>query len=91
MFSVSGRTSTKTGVPPRTTTAVAVETNVNDGITTSSPGLTSRSITAISRAAVHECVSRTWSLPMRSLSHWLHRSVNGPLPARCPFSIASRT
>ncbi len=38
MFSVSRRMSTNTGVAPRSTNALIVETNVNDGTITSSPG-----------------------------------------------------
>ena len=56
MLSVSGRMSTKTGVAPRSTNALAVDTNVNDGMITSSPTPTSLRIAAISRAAVQECV-----------------------------------
>ena len=51
MLSVSGRMSTNTGVAPRSTNALAVETNVNDGMMTSSPGPRSSSIAAISSAA----------------------------------------
>ena len=57
MFSVSGRMSTNTGTPPRSTNAFAVETKVYDGMMTSSPGPMSASIAAISSAAVQECVS----------------------------------
>ena len=38
MFSVSGRISTKTGTPPLSTTALAVDTNVKEGMITSAPG-----------------------------------------------------
>ena len=38
MLSVSGLMSTNTGTPPRSTTALAVETKVKDGMMTSSPG-----------------------------------------------------
>ena len=55
---MSGRMSTKTGVAPRSTKALAVETNVKDGMITSSPGPTSASSAAISSAAVQECVRR---------------------------------
>ena len=54
-FSVSGRMSTNTGPAPRSTNALAVETKVNDGMITSSPGSRSSSSAAISSAAVHEC------------------------------------
>ena len=38
MFRVSGRLSTKTGIAPSLTTALAVETNAYEGMMTSSPG-----------------------------------------------------
>ena len=74
--------STKTGIAPRSTNAFAVETNVNDGMITSSPGPTPLRMAAISRAAVHECVSSAFWLPMRSSSQAQHRLENAPLPAR---------
>ena len=57
MQSVSGRTSTKTGVAPRSAIAVTVDGNVNDGQITSSPGPSSRRMAAISSAWVHDDVS----------------------------------
>jgi hypothetical protein len=56
IFNVSGLMSTNTGTARRRTTAFAVETKVNDGIMTSSPGSNPERIAAISNAAVHECV-----------------------------------
>ena len=38
ILSVSARMSTNTGTAPRSTNAFAVDTNVNDGMMTSSPG-----------------------------------------------------
>ena len=87
--SVSGRISTNTGRPPRPTTALAVVTKVNDGMMTSSPGPMSASVNAISRAAVHDCVSSARLAPVWSTSHSAHRLENGPLLARCAFAIAS--
>ncbi|MND09431.1 hypothetical protein D3C83_327450 [compost metagenome] len=51
---MSARTSTNTGTPPRSTKALAVETKVNDGMMTSSPGAMPARIAAISSAAVPE-------------------------------------
>ena len=51
-------TSTYTGVAPRKANALAVDTNVNDGMMISSPGPAPMSKAACSRAAVAECVSR---------------------------------
>ena len=58
MFSVSGRMSTNTGTAPRSAKALAVETNVNDGMITSSPGCRSSRSAHISSAWVHDVVSR---------------------------------
>ena len=87
---MSGRMSTKTGTPPRSTNAFAVETNAKDGMITSSPGSISASIAAISSAPVHECVSSERAAPVCSASQASQRLANGPLPERCPFEIASR-
>ena len=65
---MSGRMSTKTGTAPRSANALAVETKVNDGMITSSPGPTSASSAAISSAAVHECVSRAAAAPVSATS-----------------------
>ena len=51
--------STKTIVAPLCTNASAVETNVYEGIITSSPGLISANIAAISNACVQEVVNKT--------------------------------
>jgi hypothetical protein len=50
--------STKTGVAPLNIKAFAVETNVNEDIITSSPGLILRRDALISKAEVHEVVSK---------------------------------
>jgi len=82
MFSVSGRMSTNTGTPPRSTNAFAVETKVYEGMMTSSPGSMPARIAAMSSAAVHECVSSALAAPVRPSSQRLQRAVNGPSPAR---------
>ena len=73
MFSVSGRISTNTGVAPRSTTALAVETKVKDGRITSSPGPRSHSSAANSSAAVQEVVSR-YAPRAEALLHQLLRT-----------------
>ena len=83
--------STKTGRAPSRTKALAVETNVNDGRITSSPGPRSQSIAAISSAAVHEGVISTLRIPNRSSMRRPHRLVNGPSPPIFPERIASET
>src|SRR5580765_2978695 len=89
-LSVSSRTSTNTGTPPRSTKALAVETKVNEGMMTSSPGPMPARIAAISRAAVPECVRSALRQPTLRSSHAWHRLVNGPSPERCMFSCACR-
>ncbi len=89
MFSVSASTSTKTGVAPRSTNALAVETNVNDGMITSSPGPTPASSAAISSAPVQECVISTRRAPVSSPSSCSQRVVQGPLPPVQPPSSAA--
>ena len=88
MFSVSGRMSTKTGVAPRSTNALAVETKVNDGMITSSPGPTPLRMAAISSAAVQEWVRSAFWLPIRASSQAQQRFENSPFPARWPFAWA---
>ena len=66
---MSGRMSTNTGLAPRSTNALAVETNVSDGMITSSPGPMSSSIAAISSAAVHDGVNRALAQPNSRSSH----------------------
>ena len=72
--------STNTGVAPRIATALAVETNVNGGTITSSPGPRLSSSAAMSSAWVHDVVSSTRGAPLIRSSHWWHWRVNGPSP-----------
>ena len=69
--------STKTGTAPRSAKALAVETKVNDGMITSSPGRRSSSSAAISRAWVHEGVSRHGAPPTQR-----RQQVRGPAGER---------
>jgi hypothetical protein len=64
-----GRMSTNTGTAPRKTKALAVETNVYDGMMTSSLAFTSASRAAISSPAVQECVSIDFAAPVRDSIH----------------------
>ena len=82
--------SANTGTAPRSTNAFAVETKVNDGMITSSPGARSSSSAAISSAAVQLWVSRAREAPVSAASSPWQRLVNGPSPERWPFSCASR-
>ena len=87
MFSVSARMSTNTGTAPRSTKALAVETNVNDGMMTSSPGSRSSSSAAISSAAVHECVSSALARAGRRSSHAWQRFVKAPIAGEMPVRV----
>mgnify|MGYP005833694811 CR=1 FL=1 len=84
MFSVSGRMSTNTGRAPSRTNALAVDTNVYDGMITSSPGSSSHSMGAISCAAVPEGTSSTRGTPNRSSISRQQAWVKCPSPAILP-------
>ena len=77
------------GRAPRSTKALAVETKVNEGMMTSSPGPMSHSSAAISSAAVPEVVSRTRAAPMRSARNASHLCMNGPPPLVWPLRTDS--
>ncbi len=87
---MSGRMSTNTGRAPRSTNALTVETNVNAGQITSSPGWMSSSSAAISSACVHDVVSSALRAPVISSSSAWQRLVKAPSPEMVPRSIASR-
>src|SRR5436190_15247117 len=65
-FSVSGRTSTKTGLAPSRTNALAVEEKVNEGRITSSPGPSPHKRAAISSADVQEFTIDSEAIQNRS-------------------------
>src|SRR4030095_2755215 len=88
-FSVSGRMSQNTGRAPRNTNAFTVDTKVNDGTTTSSPGTISSSSAATASACVHDVVNRTLAAPSSFSSSSWHFFVNRPSPEMCPISSAS--
>ena len=83
-FRVSSRMSTNTGTAPRSKNALTVETKVNDGTITSSPGSRSSSSADISSAWVHEVVSRQLPPPTRARSSSAARAVKGPSPEVAP-------
>jgi hypothetical protein len=56
-------------VAPLKTKALAVETNVKEGMMTSSPGLIPERIADISNASVQEVVRRHFPAPVLSQSH----------------------
>ena len=87
---MSGRTSQNTGRAPRSTNAFAVDTNVNDGTITSSPGWMSSSSAAISSACVQEVVSSAARRAEHRCSSSWHRVVKVWSPAICPMVIVSK-
>ena len=64
MLNVSRSTSQKRGRAPMYSTTLAVETHVNAGTITSSPGLSPRIATARCSAVVHEVVATAWDAPV---------------------------
>jgi hypothetical protein len=88
-FGVCGSLSANTTLAPRRMNALAVDTKVNDGMMTSSPGPTPARIAAISNASVQEDVSSGDS-PKRSAKKRWHFFVKMPLPEILPDSTASR-
>lgn len=87
-FSVSGSMSTNTGVAPRSAKAAAVETKVNEGTITSSPGPNPPRRAAASSAAVQEWVSRARSAPVVSASQRSQRALNEPPAESQPSATA---
>src|SRR5687768_16740594 len=85
MFKVSGRMSTNTGRAPERTNALAVDTKVYEGRTTSSPGPTLQRIDAISRPAVHDGIIRAREIPNLSC-----RMAAQPLEKRPSAAISAR-
>lgn len=83
------RMSQKRRRAPCRANAVAVDVNVNDGTITTSPGPTPMSIAAISRASVHDVVSRTSAPWCTRRSRSTTSSVNGPFALLCPERIAA--
>src|SRR5437763_12631954 len=81
-------TSAKTILAPRRRNALAVETKVNEGTITSSPGAMSRRRADISSACVAE-VTVSAGQPSISRSFSSQRLPNGPPPAVCPCSASA--
>ena len=90
-FSVSGPQSANTGVNPRMAKALAVETKVNDGTMTSSPGRASSRSADISSAAVHEFVRSAVRAPVISSRRDSQPRVYGPFPDSLPLWSACVT
>ena len=64
MLNVSRSTSQKRGVAPMYSTTLAVETQVNAGTITSSPGLSPRTATARCSAVVQDVVATACAAPV---------------------------
>ena len=90
-FIVSGRMSTKTGVAPVSTMAVAVLEKVKLGTMTSSPFPSPHRSVAISRALVPLVVKSAFWAPKRSSMKAWHFFVNWPSPQILCASMASLT
>ena len=75
---VPGSLSTRTGVAPTSSTALAVATNVIAGTSTSSPGPIAATWSASVSAAVHDDTQRTWLAPRCSSSARSKRLTFGP-------------
>ena len=73
---------------PKRTNALAVETKVNEGTITSSPGRRLHSMAAISRAAVQDGVSRTLWMPKRSSSN--RRALPRKMAVACDVAKRDR-
>ncbi len=84
-FRVSGRQSAKIGVNPCIANAFAVDTKVNEGTITSSPGRASSSSADISSAAVQELVRSAGCAPVSSRRRVSQPCVHGPLPDSLPL------
>src|SRR6266571_3172608 len=80
--------SAKTGLAPTRRIALAVETKVKEGHTTSSSRPTPRARSASSRAWVQEVVRSTRCAPSRSASRASTRRPNGPSPPTLPASAS---
>ena len=80
--------SAKTGRAPTRRMALAVETNVKEGQTTSWPGPMPSARRASSRACVQEVVSSTRGTPSSAASRCSTRRPKGPSPAGRPASAS---
>ncbi len=95
MLKVSGRTSTKIGVAPASTTASAVAVKVNDGTNTASPRPTSLAISAMIRAVVPleqeiTCLAPQWAASFFSISATSGPMMNPPWSSTRPMAASSR-
>jgi len=83
--------SANTGRAPRSTYALTVDTKVNDGTMTSSPGARASKRPLISSACVHDVVSSARLAPISRSSSCSARRQNGPSPAILPLRTACAT
>src|SRR4030095_15036367 len=84
--------SQKIGLAPRYSTTLAVETHVNAGTITSSPGFSFNAATAMCRAVVHELVAMENFYPVKSLNESSNSLTYGPCttqPVASGFCTAS--
>src|SRR5437867_5435276 len=88
-FSVSPRTSAKTGIPPWYSTALADAAKVRAGTMTSSPGPIPAANTAAWRAAVPELTATACAAPTAAATARSNSATRGPVVSRPPRSTAS--
>ena len=88
MFGYSFPVSAKIILAPLKIKALAVDTKVNEGMITSSPGSIPARIAAISSAPVQECVNNTFLNPYFSSTSSWHFLVYKPLPESFPVKLA---
>src|SRR5437867_2003246 len=85
-FSVSPRTSAKTGIPPWYSTALADAAKVSAGTMTSSPGPMPAANAAAWSAAVPELTATAWAAPTAAATVRSNSATRGPVVSRPPRS-----
>ena len=85
MLAVSSSTSTNTARAPSSTIISAVAAKVKGVVTTSSPGLMSSAMSAMSSASVPEATLMQWRAPTRPASFSSSSAHSGPR-MYCPWS-----
>ena len=89
MFSVSSRTSAKTGVAPQWTITFAVDGQVIDVVITSSPGPTPSATSERCSAAVQDETASTWSASRYSRMRASSSAVRGPVVSQPERSVSA--
>src|SRR6266700_1872485 len=77
-LNVARSMSQNTGLAPKYSTTLAVDTHVKAGTITSSPGLTSNAATARCSAVVQELAATAWAAPVNAANRSSTALTNGP-------------